>query len=257
MSTNITIEALRERLIEAREDLKKEDSRARKALDLGLFGDFRMEHASQEQIAEYLGISRQQYGFFETGSRDVLPDARQMIKLRELYDCEIGYLFGEFDARSREEADVAEATGLSLSSVKNLCDFKDSSVTDFFNRLLQYDQLYELADAVERYAWNEIKTYNLKKVQNHDVLLDAYARSRETPSYRLIFVRQLAKALGVSPDLMIEIEQGQRDALDLNEEERKEYHSFDNYQNMLRLEYERFNRRAYVRRVLERFIESL
>ena len=48
------------------------------------------KNMTQQEIAEYLGVSRQAYNFYETGKRS--PDYETLLKLGELFDVSVEYL---------------------------------------------------------------------------------------------------------------------------------------------------------------------
>lgn len=55
--------------------------------------DLRVDHdMAQWQVAEYLGTTRQQYGRYENGERDV--PARVLVRLSCLYQTSTDYLLG-------------------------------------------------------------------------------------------------------------------------------------------------------------------
>lgn len=49
-------------------------------------------HVTQQQVADYLGISRQAYSNYESGKRE--PDYETLLKLGEYFNCSIDYLLG-------------------------------------------------------------------------------------------------------------------------------------------------------------------
>ena len=51
----------------------------------------------QEDIAEFLNISRQAYGYWEVGERN--PDINSLIKLADYYNVSIDYLVGRTNIR--------------------------------------------------------------------------------------------------------------------------------------------------------------
>lgn len=61
---------------------------------------------TQQEVADYLGISRQAYSNFEAGKRE--PDYETLLKLGEYFGCSIDYLLGKKNdpaASSREVSD--------------------------------------------------------------------------------------------------------------------------------------------------------
>lgn len=49
-------------------------------------------HKTQQEVADYLGISRQAYSNYEAGKRE--PDFETLLKLGEYFDCSVDYLLG-------------------------------------------------------------------------------------------------------------------------------------------------------------------
>ena len=51
----------------------------------------------------------------------MLPQFEDMLKMCEVFDCELGYLLGEFDCKTREATDIQAKTGLSEKAIKKNC----------------------------------------------------------------------------------------------------------------------------------------
>ena len=49
-------------------------------------------HKTQQEVADYLGISRQAYSNYEAGKRE--PDFETLLKLGEYFGCSVDYLLG-------------------------------------------------------------------------------------------------------------------------------------------------------------------
>ena len=61
---------------------------------------------TQIKFAELLNLSehsRQTVSKWETGAQ--VPSVVDLIKMCEIFDCEIGYLLGEFDCKTKEDSD--------------------------------------------------------------------------------------------------------------------------------------------------------
>lgn len=74
----------------------------------------------------------------------------------ELFDCEISYLFCEYDCKTRETTDIQKATGLSEKSIQRLCIFrKRAKGTDRFtfdspiNSIIKNDVFVELIETIK------------------------------------------------------------------------------------------------------------
>lgn len=55
---------------------------------------------------------------WEKGER--IPDLDSLARMAEVFQCDIGYLLGDYDTRRHKNADICETTGLSESSVEFL-----------------------------------------------------------------------------------------------------------------------------------------
>lgn len=74
---------------------------------------------SQEQLAlELEYASRQTIGKWENG--DITANIDDFIKLCNIFNCDMGYLLGEFDTKRHIVADVQEVTGLSEAAIETL-----------------------------------------------------------------------------------------------------------------------------------------
>lgn len=73
---------------------------------------------TQETLAERIGVARQTLAKWEINKG--YPDLVVFTKLCEVFDCESGYLLGEYDFKKKDTADVGRLTGLSEDAVNNL-----------------------------------------------------------------------------------------------------------------------------------------
>jgi transcriptional regulator with XRE-family HTH domain len=118
----------------------------------------------QCDFAEALGLryeSRQTVGAWEQGKR--LPQLHILLKMCELFDCEIGYLLCEYDCKTREVTDISAATGLSEQSIKRLFLFRtkkrDGKKERFefnspINSIIEHPAFVELIDAIKKHVWS-------------------------------------------------------------------------------------------------------
>lgn len=79
---------------------------------------------NQEELAEDLGAKRSTVGSWENGL--TMPSFQKMIKLCEMFDCEMGYLLCEegYEGKTRKATDICKETGLSQQAVIKLCESK-------------------------------------------------------------------------------------------------------------------------------------
>lgn len=116
------------------------------------------KNMSQSEFAEYCGLqrtSRGTVGEWENGKR--LPDLEALLKMCELFECELGYILCEegYSCKTRKAADIKAATGLSEDSIISLShiarDQKIGAITlRFLDDLLDYFELPNLAIAYEQ-----------------------------------------------------------------------------------------------------------
>ena len=87
---------------------------------------------TQEKITHLLGYEqRSTYANYENGK--VEPSLDTIYKLCDIFECDIGYLFGEYPMKTRELSDVYETTGLSKNAVAKIVAFKDYDGTTEIN----------------------------------------------------------------------------------------------------------------------------
>lgn len=86
---------------------------------------------TQDSFAEKHGISRGTVVSWEKG--DSCPSLQKMLDLCKEFNCEIGYLLGEYDCKTRQATDICRETGLSEEAVNILIECKrlDDSVLDW------------------------------------------------------------------------------------------------------------------------------
>lgn len=72
-----------------------------------------------EQVAEACGVQQYQtVSKWESGN--TVPAMKQLLNLCNLYCCDIGYLLGEYDCKTRHATDIQASTGLSEKSIQEL-----------------------------------------------------------------------------------------------------------------------------------------
>lgn len=107
---------------------------------------------SQEQLAEKLGLakeSRQTISAWESGKRK--PTIDLLEKLSDLFDCDLDYLAGHYEYKTRGNTDIYEETGLSESAIGTLRNLTENEIS-FLNRLLEArSDLYFIAAAYSNF----------------------------------------------------------------------------------------------------------
>lgn len=81
--------------------------------------EFISKAPTQEQFAaDRLFIKRDTLSRYENGH--AIPPIDTLLRMCELFNCELGYLLGEYDTKTRIAADIHAETGLSESSISVL-----------------------------------------------------------------------------------------------------------------------------------------
>mgnify|MGYP000136342223 CR=1 FL=1 len=84
---------------------------------------------TQDSMANLFGYAyRQTYGKIENCETELTLFT--LYRLCEIFECDIGYLLGEYPTKKRDTADVQKVTGLSEKSIETLKRLKNSSYMD-------------------------------------------------------------------------------------------------------------------------------
>lgn len=120
---------------------------------------------TQSDFAVAIGLqedSRQSVGSWEDGRR--LPRLETLLKMCELFDCEIGYLLCEpgYNCKTRKATSVQKATGLSEKAIQRLFTFRHrpkaagsfGSFDAYLNSIIENDAFAELLEAIKKHVWS-------------------------------------------------------------------------------------------------------
>jgi len=127
------------------------------------------ETRTQEDFAEFLGISRPTVGFYENGER--LPDALLLRKIAIKCGVSADWLLGISDTKSQNQdvQTTCALTGLSENAVKILSDMKqDFGGPDFLQVL---SELIEREPSEERRILRQIYYYLIIEDRSHGELI--------------------------------------------------------------------------------------
>ena len=92
---------------------------------------------SQDELGDYIGVTRQKVAKWEHGKD--LPQLSDLLRLCNLFDCEIGYLLCEYDCKTKVATDIQTVTGLSETAINRI----SSSITGKGIRLCSQTRNYE------------------------------------------------------------------------------------------------------------------
>ena len=125
---------------------------------------------TQSEFVEKFGLSkdsRQTVSKWETGAQ--VPSMVDLIKMGEMFDCESGYLLGEFDCKTKEDSDILKATGLSHKASRVLnrlnytgkCRTGKNETSAFMNLVIENEEFWkEFMDCFGRYCREKPKSKN-------------------------------------------------------------------------------------------------
>lgn len=106
-------------------------------------------------FAERVQISRPTLDAWEKGEGNS-PTISDLLRLCEVFNCDFGYLVGEYEERTRPITDICKETGLSSKAVEVILSAKDTPVLSAMNRLLEYGN-GRILEAITEYL-----TFSLK-----------------------------------------------------------------------------------------------
>ncbi len=113
---------------------------------------------SQGELAEKLGLSldsRQVVGKWEKGEK--LPHFELLLKMCEVFGCELGYLLCEYDCKTRVAADVTKVTGLSEDAANRLISINQSPISgaiETLSKLIMHEEFGKLLRAMHLHIFD-------------------------------------------------------------------------------------------------------
>ena len=76
---------------------------------------------TMEEFGRFLGTTRQNVSSWEKGTAKGLA-LDDLLKMCEIFNCELGYLLCEFDCKTRENTDISAITGLTEEAIEQLIE---------------------------------------------------------------------------------------------------------------------------------------
>lgn len=79
---------------------------------------------TKDKLAKEMNIHRNTLALWEKQDKpEHLPSFTDLLRLCKLFDCEVGYLIGEHEGKTRESTDIQAVTGLSEKAIQALQGF--------------------------------------------------------------------------------------------------------------------------------------
>lgn len=97
---------------------------------------------TQEELGNELHYTRQMISNIEKGKSE--PTISDIKKMSMTFGCDVGYIIGEYNERTRQTTDIVAETGLDGKAVELLRTAKNERywfVTKALNEMLKYDNL--------------------------------------------------------------------------------------------------------------------
>ena len=129
---------------------------------------------SQEKFSELLGVSRGTFIKWEKPG-GVIPPLDYLLKMCNIFGCEVGYLLGEFDCTTREAMDIHAVTGLSERAIEILSSTDEpyiDRVSVFVNTVLEHVDFPSLLYAF--FAFSEYRLFWNDPDGEYMRLIEAY-----------------------------------------------------------------------------------
>ena len=150
---------------------------------------------NQSGFARFMGYSidsRQTVGNWEKGK--YIPCMDDLLKMCNLFDCDLSYLLCEHKAKRRKVADVQKETGLSEEAINKLIHLNTNKgyekVIDFLNMLIESEDFVLLADSCMDYLtahtlWNKRKQDYKKEtgIEMPEIPNDSMVKSIDIKGY--------------------------------------------------------------------------
>ena len=165
-------------------DLKKVGQRIRKERKGAGFktqGDFAKRMGYHEE-------SRQTIGNWENGK--ILPRLDDLLKMCEIFNCELSYLLCEYNCKTRENTDIQAATGLSEEAINSLLNLAKDSGTDeklsVLSQILAHEKLLDFLKAIEAYLLiANVNLYRPEITEQDELIADFFNCEPSSARYYL------------------------------------------------------------------------
>lgn len=150
---------------------------------------------TQETLSEKMHYSRQTVGKWERGILSSLT-LDNVIDLCNLFDCDIGYLLGEYDTKRHVAADIHKETGLEESAIEalknNYSMMKTDGKTlhlDILNELISRKAFFTVLGQASRYIKSIVRgnqiAQRLDELQNSGTVTKRYELTEELNRERI------------------------------------------------------------------------
>lgn len=104
-----------------------------------------------EQLAEVLNTTRQSVSKWEKGLGTL--DMDSVLRMCDLFECEIGYLTCEYDCKRKETTDVCSVTGLDEKAVEILLEYSSSDYgksNNYMSKLIQELDFWKMIKCIDK-----------------------------------------------------------------------------------------------------------
>ncbi len=143
---------------------------------------------SQGDFAARMGYayeSRQTVANWEKGKS--LPCLDDMMKMCDIFDCELGYLLCEYDCKKRDTADVQNITGLSEDAIEKLSVINKTEIREILItliKIIEHRDFIDLLQAIHNHIWNFNRNqFRFNKIDDENIARAMNCRTSEIKKY--------------------------------------------------------------------------
>jgi len=117
----------------------------------GLRKEKNLTQTTFAELFDYYGENAYQtVSNWEKGNN--IPPLEILLKICKEFACEIGYLLGAHDAKTRVSADVQDVTGLSEDAVNELQELRKAGLADVLSRLITHKDFFQFLCHIDDFA---------------------------------------------------------------------------------------------------------
>jgi transcriptional regulator with XRE-family HTH domain len=111
----------------------------------------RSMHLTQKELLDKLFLSQSSVGSLRAWERgERLPDTDTLARMCQLFDCDFGFLIGDYPEKKRDVADVRKITGLSAEAVNTICFMTQNGKQDVLNAVVSNYHFFKLLGLIFR-----------------------------------------------------------------------------------------------------------
>ena len=116
-----------------------------------------------------------------------LPCLDYLMKLCDIFDCELGYLLCEYDCKKRDTADVQNITGLSEDAIEKLSVINKTEIREILItliKIIEHRDFIDLLQAIHNHIWNFNRNqFRFNEIDDENIARAMNCRTSEIKKY--------------------------------------------------------------------------